>query len=93
MAICSEGICIKYVVLVSGEFDDRAKLASAVSKDGLGSKVFINITHCKEIDPASTEAAVDSNGKKGQRWRLPFTLAPKVEIVEDHAGEQVKASC
>ena len=100
MAMCSEGLCVKCHLLEmyrSGGLNTchcRARLSSAQSKDGLGSKVFINVTHCSEIEEASMEAATDPvTGKKGQRWKMPFTLSPKSEIVEDHAGDKVLLLC
>jgi len=77
MAMCSEGICIK------------AKLTEA-TETGCA-KVFINVTHCTEIAAASQEEATDENGKKGKRWKLPFSLSPSAQIVEDHSGEKVQS--
>jgi len=76
MCIPSEGLCAK------------CWLKSATTKSGKGSKVFINITHSKEVQPASSRTATDANGKKGTSWSIPFVIAPQPKMVEDHTGER-----
>jgi len=80
MAMCSEGLCVK------------ARMVDEQKKDKLGDKLFINVTHCKEILAASQEEATDpATGKKGKRWKLPFSLAPQAQVVEDNSGGKVQA--
>ena len=49
MAVCSEGICVK--AMLAGAGDAR-----------FGRKVFVNVTHYKEIAAASQEDATDEDG-------------------------------
>merc|ERR1712166_1332604 len=40
---------------------------------------------------AKLTEATEENGKKGKRWKLPFSLSPSAQIVEDHSGEKVQS--
>merc|ERR1712216_683659 len=76
MAIPSEGLCAKCWVNSTG------------SKDAKGSKVFLNVTHTPEIEPASSKTGTDTSGKKGTHWSIPFVISPQPKLVDDHSGER-----
>jgi len=82
-----EGMCIPSEGLVA-----KAWMNSATAKDGKGSKVFINVTHTKEVEPASSKTGKDEKtGKKGTYWSIPFVISPQPKLVEDHSGEKVNS--
>merc|ERR1712216_82625 len=76
MTIPEEGLCVKCFQ------------KSAATKDGKGSKVFINVTHSPEVDEASCKDGTGANGKKGSHWHLPFVISPQPKLVEDHSGDR-----
>merc|ERR1711939_219661 len=73
MCIPSEGHCAK------------CWQKSATSKDGKGSKIFINVTHTKEVQAAHSKDGIDSKGKKGTHWSIPFVISPQPKLVDDHS--------
>lgn len=50
--------------------------------EGVPRKAFLNVCVSKEIEPATARAAAQ-DGKAGEAWRLPYSLAPPRED-KDH---------
>ena len=71
MSIPEEGLCAK------------GWMKSTGTKDGKGSKYFLNVTHTPGVDKATSKTATDpKTGKKGSQWQIPFVISPQPKLVE-----------